>query len=151
MIGALVWGACGLLAAAMVCDLRSRRIPNAIPLALLALFAVHAAAGGAGALWLHLVIGATLLAAGFVLYLGGSFGAGDVKLAAVAGMWIGPTHLSLFLLGLGACALALVLLALLPIDRMRRTRDTLPFAVAIAPPAMAVMILQALAHEVQAP
>ena len=144
MIGTVVvWGACGLLAAATVCDLRARRIPNAIPLALLALFAVHAAAGGTEALWRHLVIGTVLLAAGFVLYLRGSFGAGDVKLAAVAGMWIGPTHLSLFLLGLGACALALVLLALLPFDRMRRTRDTLPFAVATAPPAAAVMILQA--------
>ena len=147
MTGVVVWGACGLLAAAMVCDLRSRRIPNAIPLALLALFAVYAAAGGAGparTLWVHLAIGATLLAAGYGLYLGGGFGAGDGKLIAVAGLWIGPADLSLFLFGVGACALALVLLALLPFDRMRRTRNALPFALAIAPPAIAVMLPRAL-------
>ena len=149
MDGIMVWVACGLFAAGMVCDLRSRRIPNAIPLALLGLFAVYAAAGGAGppgALWVHVAIGAVLLAAGFALYLSGRFGAGDSKLIAVAGMWIGPTDLSLFLLGLAACAFALCLFALLPFDRTRRLRSELPFAVAIAPPAMAVMIPRALSH-----
>ena len=149
MDGIMVWVACGLFAAGMVCDLRSRRIPNAIPLALLGLFAVYAALGGAGprgVLWLHVAIGAVLLAAGFALYLSGRFGAGDSKLIAVAGMWIGPTDLSLFLLGLAACAFALCLFALLPFDRTRRLRSELPFAVAIAPPAMAVMIPRALSH-----
>ena len=147
----VVWLACALFAAAVVCDLRSRRIPNAIPLALLALFAVHAAAGGGGApapgaIWVHLAIGAGLLAAGFALYLTGNFGAGDAKLIAVAGIWIGPADLSLFLLGLAACAFALSLFALLPFDRTRRLRRELPFAVAIAPPAVAVMMPRALAH-----
>ena len=149
MDGIVVWVACGLFAAGMVCDLRSRRIPNAIPLALLGLFAVYAALGGAGprgALWVHVAIGAVLLAAGFALYLSGRFGAGDSKLIAVAGMWIGPTDLSLFLLGLAACAFALCLFALLPFDTTRRLRSELPFAVAIAPPAMAVMIPRALSH-----
>ena len=149
MDGIVVWVACGLVAAGMVCDLRARRIPNAIPLALLGLFAVYAALGGAGprgALWVHVAIGAALLAAGFALYLSGRFGAGDSKLIAVAGMWIGPTDLSLFLLGLAACAFALCLFALLPFDRTRRLRSELPFAVAIAPPAMAVMIPRALSH-----
>ena len=149
MDGIVVWVACGLFASGMVCDLRARRIPNAIPLALLGLFAVYAALGGAGprgALWVHVAIGAVLLAAGFALYLSGRFGAGDSKLIAVAGMWIGPTDLSLFLLGLAACAFALCLFALLPFDRTRRLRSELPFAVAIAPPAMAVMIPRALSH-----
>ena len=48
MEGIVVWVACALFAAGMVCDLRSRRIPNAIPLALLGRFAVCAAAGEAG-------------------------------------------------------------------------------------------------------
>ena len=48
MEGIVVWVACALFAAGMVCDLRSRRIPNAIPLALLGLFAVYAVAGEAG-------------------------------------------------------------------------------------------------------
>ena len=145
----MVWGACGLFAASVVCDLRSRRIPNAIPLALLGLFALYAAAGEAGppgAVRVHLAIGAALLAAGFVLYLSGRFGAGDSKLIAVAGLWIGPTDLSVFLLGLAACAFALSLFALLPFDRTRRLRNELPFAVAIAPPAVAVMIPRALSH-----
>ena len=149
MEGIVVWVACALFAAGMVCDLRSRRIPNSIPLALLGLFAVYAAAGEAGpleAMWGHLAIGAVLLAAGFVLYLTGRFGAGDGKLIAVAGIWIGPADLSLFLLGLAACAFALSLFALLPFDRTRRLRSELPFAVAIAPPAVAVMIPRALAH-----
>ena len=42
----MVWVACGLFAASVVCDLRSRRIPNIIPLALLGLFAAYAAVGG---------------------------------------------------------------------------------------------------------
>ncbi|MDE0407408.1 MAG: prepilin peptidase [Alphaproteobacteria bacterium] len=154
MEGIVVWLACALFGAGMVCDLRTRRIPNAVPLALLALFAVHAAAGGGGApapgaIWAHLAIGAALLAGGFALYLTGSFGAGDAKLIAVAGAWIGPADLSLFLLGLAACAFALSLFALLPFDRTRRLRRELPFAVAIAPPAVAVMMPRALAHGFQ--
>ena len=68
MKGIVVWVVCGLFAASMVCDLRRRRIPNAIQLALLGLFAVYAATGAAGppgVLWVHLAIGAVLLAAGF--------------------------------------------------------------------------------------
>ena len=149
MEGVIVWVACGLFAAGMVSDLRTRRIPNAIPLALLGLFAVYAATGAAGppeGLWVHVAIGAVLLAAGFAIYLSGRFGAGDGKLIAIAGLWIGPADLSLFLLGLGACALALSLFALLPFEITRRLRSDLPFAVAIAPPAMAVMIPRALSH-----
>ena len=122
MEGVIVWIACGLFAAGMVSDLCTRRIPNAIPLALLGLFAVYAAAGAAGppaGLWVHV---------------------------AIAGLWIGPADLSLFLLGLGVCALALSLFALLPFENTRRLRSDLPFAVAIAPPAMAVMIPRALSH-----
>ena len=149
MEGTMVWIACGLFAAGMVCDLRSRRIPNVIPVALLGLFAVYAAAGAAGppaALWVNFAIGAVLLAAGFALYLSGRFGAGDGKLIAIAGLWIGPADLGPFLLGIGGCALALSLYALLPFEKTRRLRSDLPFAVAIAPPAMAVMIPRALAH-----
>ena len=149
MEGIVVWVACALFAAGMLCDLRSRRIPNAIPLALLGLFAVYAATGEAGppgAIWVHVAIGAVLLAAGFALYLTGGFGGGDGKLIAVAGIWIGPADLSLFLLGLAACAFALSLFALLPFDGTRRLRGELPFAVAIAPPAVAVMIPRALSH-----
>lgn len=139
--------ACALFAAGAATDLRGRTVPNAIPLALLALFAVHAAsdpAGPGGSPWVHLAVGAALLAAGFALWRTGRFGAGDAKLAAAAGLWAGPADLAVFLFGLGACALALAAFSLLPLERMRRMRADLPFAVAIAPPALAVTIPRAL-------
>ena len=144
------WAACGLVAASAVCDLRTRRIPNTIPLALLGLFAVYAIVGGAGPLavvWVHFGLGALLLVGGFVLFLTGGFGAGDAKLIAVAGLWSGPGGgLGIFLLGLAACSFVLCLYSLLPFDATRRLRRELPFAVAVAPPALAVMIPRAVSH-----
>jgi len=150
--GILTWTACGLLGLSVVSDLRWRRVPNAIPIALLLLFAGYALTGAAGPareVWLCLGVGAVLLGAGFVLYLSGRFGAGDAKLMATAGVWVGPGDLSLFLFGLAGCAFALSAFALLPIERLRALRSELPFAVAIAPPAMAVMIVRACAHGTQ--
>lgn len=147
------WAASALFAAAAATDLRGRTVPNAIPLSLLALFAVQAAADptapGASPP-AHVAVGAVLLAAGFALYCTGRFGAGDAKLLAAAGLWVGPADLSAFLLGLGACAFALVAVALLPMERARRMRRELPFAVAIAPPALAVIVPRALGHDIHA-
>ena len=152
MASATILAACGLFVASLVCDVRRRRIPNTIPVALLALFLVHAMVAGAGpvrGLWMNLAIGAVLLAVGFALYLGGGFGAGDGKLIAVAGVWAGPDHLVPFLLALGASALGLSLFALLPLEAARRVRSELPFAVAIAPPAVAVIIPRVFSNEFQ--
>lgn len=149
MEGIVVWSACALFAASVVSDLCWRRVPNTLVLVLLGLFGVYAVSGSVGpatALWTHLAIGAVFLAAGFALYLTGGFGAGDAKLIAVAVLWIGPTDLSQYLFGLAACAFALSAFALLPFERTRRLRRELPFAVAIAPPAVAVMIPRALSH-----
>ena len=145
----MLWVACALFVVAMVCDLRRRRIPNTIQIALLGLFGAYAVLGGAGPLagiWVHLGIGALLLAFGFVLYLTGGFGAGDAKLIAVAAVWTGPGDMSLFLLGLTASALILSVAALLPLEASRRLRRELPFALAIAPPVLAVMIPRAVSH-----
>ena len=150
--GILTWTACGLFGASVATDVRWRRVPNAIPIALLLLFAGYALTGAAGparAVWLCLGIGAVLLAAGFALYLSGRFGAGDAKLIAAAGVWAGPGDLSLFLFGLAGCALALSAFALLPIERLRALRSELPFAVAIAPPAMVVMVARECAQGTQ--
>ena len=141
--------ACGLFAASIATDVRWRRIPNEVPLMLLAFFAIYAASGAvgpAGGLWQHVAVGTVILAAGFALYLTGRFGAGDTKLLAVAGLWIGPSlaWLGLFLCGLAAFAFTLCLVALLPLERTRRLRAELPFAVAIAPPAIIVVTLRAL-------
>jgi prepilin peptidase CpaA len=91
-----------LLLAAVVTDLRSRRIPNLLVLTGLALAAIaHSASlltGAsplAGAAWWSPLLG--LLAGGLplmLLYLVRACGAGDVKLLAMAGAFIGaPTAL----------------------------------------------------------
>ena len=144
-----MWIACGLFGASVVSDLRRRRVPNVIPLALIGVFAGYALTGAAGSardVGVRLAIGAVLLGIGFVLYLSGRFGAGDAKLIATAGVWVGPGELSLFLFGLAGCAFALALFALLPFRKVRPLRAELPFAIAIAPPAMAIMIMQACSH-----
>ena len=144
VVGATL-AACGLLAASAAWDLRQRRIPNAIPLLLLLLFALRVwadATPGRVVPWANLAIGGVLLAAGFVLYLTGRFGAGDGKLLAVSGLWVGPADLSLFLFGVGGCTLALCAFASLPLETARRVRPELPLALAIAPPAVVVLALR---------
>lgn len=148
------WSACALFIVGAVSDLRWRRVPNAVPVLLVGLFAVHAVIGPnwpPGTLWAHLAIGLILLVAGFALYSSGRFGAGDAKLIAVAGLWVGPADLSFFLFGIAAGALCLCLFALLPLASARRWRSALPFAVAIVPPTVAVMIPRALSHDVYYP
>ncbi|MCY4488413.1 MAG: prepilin peptidase [Deltaproteobacteria bacterium] len=143
----LVLACCMLLAAAVIFDVVRREIPNAIPVALLGLFAVHAAVvgqRGATPLWADALTAALLLALGFGLFLIGALGAGDGKLLAAAGLWIGPAGVGSFLLGVGLLGVGLGLFALLPFDATRRLRDNLPFAVAIAPPAIALLGLRAL-------
>ena len=149
--GLVEWTACALFLAGAVCDLHWRKVPNTIPVLLIGLFALHAAVAQArppGTLWTHLAIGLILLAAGFALYSSGRFGAGDAKLVAVAGLWIGPADLSFFLFGIAAGAFVLCLFAVLPLASARRWRQALPFAVAIVPPTVAVMVSRALAHDV---
>ena len=141
--------ACLLFFISIVTDLRRRQIPNTIPILLLVLFAIYAGTGGIetfGILWEHLAVGGVILIAGFALYLTGHFGGGDSKLLAVAGVWVGPSplYLSFFLCGMALFAFALSMVALLPIRRSRRFRTQLPFAIAIAPPAVMVLSLRAL-------
>lgn len=99
------------VAAAMVCDLRNREIPDGISLALLAWAAAAAVFGFHGVWWASLLTGAVL---GFVLsaplfYLGG-LGGGDVKLLTALGAAIGPGWLLLvvFWMGLAGGLLALI-------------------------------------------
>ena len=141
-VAAATLAACSLLVASAACDIRHRRVPNVIPLLLLLLFALRVwvdATPGRAVPWANLAIGGVLLAAGFVLYLTGCFGAGDGKLLAASGLWVGPADLSLFLFGMGGCTLALCVFALLPLETARRMRPELPLALAIATPAVVVL------------
>ena len=131
--------ACSLFVASVICDQRRRRIPNAVPIALVALFVVQASVGTIpSSWWEHVAVGGAFLAVGFLFFLAGGFGAGDGKLAGVAGMWVGPDALSSFLLAMAACALGLSLFGL--VLRGEFLRRGLPFAWAIAPPAVLVLI-----------
>jgi len=74
-------------------DLRTRRVPNPLTMGLAAVGVVYAACGIGG-----LSLGASLagLALGLALmlpgHLIGATGAGDVKLFAAAGAFVGPAH-----------------------------------------------------------
>lgn len=80
-----------LATCAALCDIRTRRVPNRLTFGMAALaLATHAWVGGAG--------GALSSAAGLLvglccflpIFLLGGMGAGDVKLLAAIGAWIGP-------------------------------------------------------------
>ena len=135
---------CVLFGVAIVSDLAGRRIPDSVPLALLLLFTLYSVtASHMAPVWTHVAIGAVLLLLGFALFAFGGLGGGDGKLMAVAGLWVGPYDMVFFLIGLGLLSLCLALFALLPFDMTRRLRSNLPFAVAIAPPAIVLLALRA--------
>jgi prepilin peptidase CpaA len=81
----------GVCLAACACDLRSRRIPNILTMtAALAGLTFRAALGGlpgAGSSLAGCLVGGALF---FPLFALGGLGAGDVKLVAAVGAWLGP-------------------------------------------------------------
>lgn len=103
-----------LVVAASACDLRTRRIPNALTLGSAAVaVALHTGLSG----WSGLLSAVSGWAAGtllfFPLFALGGMGAGDVKLLAAVGAWLGPmgavwTGLSAAIVG-GIMALAVSL------------------------------------------
>lgn len=142
----LLTACCLLLWAAIVFDVLRREIPNVVPIALLCLFLLQVVAVGhrdIAPLWAHFLTGGLLLAVGLVLFLMGALGGGDGKLMAAAGLWVGPVGMGSFLIGVGLLGLVLGLISLLPFDATRRMRNDLPFAVAIAPPAIVILTLRA--------
>lgn len=127
-----------LLGVAALSDMRRYTLPNIIVLAtLLAGVAVLATAPG-GADWAGaILVGATVLGAGFFLSLARVFGAGDAKLFAVVAAVAGPKLLILlgFVVALVGLLLALVLILRgmwrgQPRSEIRRIQ--VPYGVAIA-------------------
>ena len=92
-----------IVAFATVTDLRSRRIPNGLSLGGAALaLVVSTTLYGAPGFWMA-VLGWLICFACFIpFYLGGGMAAGDVKLMAMVGAFLGPIQ------GLVACACTLV-------------------------------------------
>lgn len=139
MIGVTEAGFAVALAVAAATDLRLRIIPDSVPLAVLALFAIKALLGDAPAWPWHLTVGAGAFAIGLVLFARGWMGGGDVKLIPAVAVWAGPDRLALFLLAttLAGGVLALVMLArrrLLADDRSEDAPQDreIPYALAIA-------------------
>lgn len=94
-----------LVLTAVVCDLRTRRIPNtlvAVGIALGLLFQIVACMGGdhfvnsvgAPGIGSALLGGLTGLALFLPFYALRTMGAGDVKLLAMIGVWLGPQHVA---------------------------------------------------------
>ncbi|CUW38426.1 Putative Flp pilus assembly protein, protease CpaA (Prepilin type IV endopeptidase, peptidase domain; 11-115) [Magnetospirillum sp. XM-1] len=81
-------------------DLRALRIPNRVPLTVLAAFVPAALSMGlSGEAWLvHLGTGVLSFVAAAVLFSLGVWGGGDAKLAPAVLLWVGPADLPRFLL-----------------------------------------------------
>lgn len=81
----------GLLVAAALGDIKTYRIPNAVSLALLALYPFYALTSPHPVAPLQsLGVMAIVLAAGFALFQFKAMGGGDVKLITVAALFAGP-------------------------------------------------------------
>ena len=93
------WPTLIVLAVATFTDLRSRRIPNwlVLPFMLAGLVASTWLGGWHGLGHSFAGLGLGILIYGFLFWVGG-MGAGDVKLAAAIGAWIGPDQLFIALI-----------------------------------------------------
>jgi prepilin peptidase CpaA len=105
----------GVLAYAAASDVISRRIPNQLSSVIAASFVIAGVASPdrvdlLGGLW----VAAAVLAVGFVGFLFGKIGGGDVKLLAAMGLWAGPAAAMDFLLLTGLAGGGLALLYLVP-------------------------------------
>lgn len=111
MITAVTVAYAALFVAAAVTDVLTLRIPNAIVLALLALFAVVCIVAPPKALlWHHVVPALVVFALGAVLFYFDKFGGGDVKLLTVAVLWIGFGALGPFLISLSLYGMIAILI-----------------------------------------
>ena len=88
-----------LLGAAAISDIRHLRIPNLIPLLLVAGFVLQAAFGGVQGMTGHLVAMLIVLVLLVPLFAMNALGGGDVKLLAAAALWLGLADLPLLLVG----------------------------------------------------
>ena len=125
----------GFLLVACAIDLKEFRIPNAIPLALMALFLIKATAMTEIAVWPgHLAAFGLTFALGLTAFAFGALGGGDVKLMTAIALWFGLSTLPSFLAitAIGGGLFALILLALRHVQA-RRVAKAPPNDVPAAP------------------
>jgi prepilin peptidase CpaA len=151
----LLLGIC-IFAAVAYGDIRTRRIPNELIVAILALASCRIAlAGDPSAALYTLAASVALFVATFLLFWRGLLGGGDVKLIVATGFLIGYHDFFQFLFVMSVCG-ALVALAVLARNRLgphpeiapalehRETsaRLTIPYGVAIAAAGIVTLVVQ---------
>jgi len=148
-----------LLIACAVTDFLWLRIPNALVLALVALFAVSAAVAPPPALvWNHIVPAVIAFALFAGLFFWGKLGGGDVKLVGAAVLWVGAASLGPFLIALAIYgAIAIVIFGYLngyavqfiayagaqlgrniPTPASLKTNRSIPYGIVIAAAALSI-------------
>jgi prepilin peptidase CpaA len=157
----VVWGIfAAIMVVAAVIDLISYRIPNALVVALLALFVLAAALNWSSVAWLnHLAAAVVVLGAGIFFYAFKQMGAGDVKFLAVVALWAGgpgpvfESGLLPLLFWVAICGLLGMLVIVVlrqlaphfqpstiegkwPLPRVLRKGQGIPYAIAIGPGAI---------------
>lgn len=129
---AFPWAAVAVFATAAIRDLTRRRIDNALVGAVLLAWAAAVATGGGvpqgATVTGHLLAAAAGFALLFPLYLLGSMGGGDVKMAAAVLLWAGPDRAlpTIALIGLAGMGLAVLMLLLHPL--VARYPDAVPLS-----------------------
>ena len=140
-------GAAAVAAASVWTDWRSRAVPLWIPATLVGLWvaaAVVAPAALGGSVWAGLACGAAALAAGFAFYALGWLGGGDGKLLGALALWLGPHDLGFALIG-GAILLGALALPALAGRAVEFRRRGIPFACAVAPPVVVLLVARSMA------
>lgn len=126
-----------LLAAAAV-DVRHRRVPNTLVVAVaVSGIAAFVLAGSAALLWQPLLVALAILLVGMPMFARGWVGGGDVKLFAATACWFTASAAlqlvaSVFLAGGALALLFLGARLVLPKQVSRHSTAGLPYAVAIA-------------------
>lgn len=102
----------GFLLVACISDLRAFRIPNAVSLAIMALFLIKAVASGITVWPEHIIAFGLMFGIGFVGFAFGIIGGGDAKLMTAIALWLGLRDVPGFLAMTAICGgvLAIVLL-----------------------------------------
>jgi prepilin peptidase CpaA len=137
-------------------DIRTRRIPNELVVAILALAALRIAVVGDRTAALYtLAAGVALFAATFLLFWRGFLGGGDVKLMSATALLIGYHDLFqfLFVMSVSGALVALAVLSrhklgrravteLTPEDPEPSARLSVPYGVAIAAAGIVTLLVQ---------
>ena len=105
-----------VLAAAAFTDIRERRIPNALPIALIVLFVVALLLEPSlrGVVHWRLLSALVAFVAGFILFATGLMGGGDVKLFTALALWHPFSELSslVFAMAIAGAGVALIFAAI---------------------------------------